>query len=128
MKYLEELKALNFPKDQFAIFGSGPLAIRGMRDNADIDIIVTDELWNELMEKYPENFANGYEIKFGNISAINDWKPWFEDNNELISGADVIDGVRFVSLENVLKWKKALNREKDQKDIKILEDYLEKFN
>jgi len=44
MKYLDELKSLNLPKDKFAIFGSGPLAIRNMRENKDIDIIVNREL------------------------------------------------------------------------------------
>jgi len=35
--YLEELKKLNFPPGQYAIYGSGPLAVRGLRKNGDID-------------------------------------------------------------------------------------------
>ncbi|MFH1291164.1 MAG: hypothetical protein ABIH79_01240 [archaeon] len=33
-KQLAELKKLNLPKDKFAIFGSGPLAINGIRDTS----------------------------------------------------------------------------------------------
>ena len=40
MRYLDEVKRLNLPKDKFAIFGSGPIAIRGLREARDIDLIV----------------------------------------------------------------------------------------
>ncbi|GAF93599.1 unnamed protein product, partial [marine sediment metagenome] len=53
MKYLDELKRLDLPKDKYAIFGSGPLAIRGLRENRDLDIIVKPELWEKLVNEYP---------------------------------------------------------------------------
>lgn len=53
-KQLAELKKLNLPKDKYAIFGSGPLAINGIRDSDDIDIIVKSEVWDELAKKYPK--------------------------------------------------------------------------
>ena len=43
-KQLAELKKLNLPNDKYAVFGSGPLAIYGIRDSEDIDIIVKSEL------------------------------------------------------------------------------------
>jgi hypothetical protein len=51
---LEELKKLNFPKDKYAVFGSGPLAIRNIRETFDLDVIVKQDLFNELWDKYPE--------------------------------------------------------------------------
>ena len=53
MDHLNELKTLDFPQDKFAIFGSGPMAIRGIRESHDIDIIVKYDLWDELEHKYP---------------------------------------------------------------------------
>ena len=40
LKYIDELKALKLPVGQYAIFGSGPLAIRNLKAASDIDIIV----------------------------------------------------------------------------------------
>lgn len=126
-KQLAELKKLNLPKNEFAIFGSGPLAIRGIKDADDLDIIVKPKLWKMLAKKYPVKDAT-YErevwIEIGNIDILKNWKPWFEDSDKLIEEADIIDGVRFVKLEHVISWKKSFNRDKDQVDIKSTENYL----
>ena len=50
MKYLDELAKLGLPKYQFAIFGSGPMGIRGLRECDDLDIIVKPDLWNKLKD------------------------------------------------------------------------------
>ncbi|MBU4381382.1 hypothetical protein L6255_02740 [Candidatus Parcubacteria bacterium] len=47
---LEELDKLNLPKDQYAITSSGSLAIRGIREANDLDIIVTPKVWKELLQ------------------------------------------------------------------------------
>jgi len=44
MKYLNELKELNLPKESFAVFGSGPMAVRDMREINDLDLIVKSDL------------------------------------------------------------------------------------
>jgi hypothetical protein len=121
--FLEELKKLGFPPEKFAIFGSGPMAVRGLRDVNDIDIIVKDDIWAVLLKDHTPAEKNG-EIKIGNISIFNQLKPWFDDINPLIDTADVIDGIKYVRLEYLIKWKKIMNREKDQKDIKLIEEYL----
>ncbi len=121
-RLLEELKKLNLSADQFAIFGSAPMAVRNIRDVDDFDLIVKPELWNELCKKY-ENVDNKV-IHIGKIDVFRQWKPWFDDIIPLIDTADIIDGIRYVKLDYLLKWKKAMNREKDQKDIKLINDFL----
>ena len=54
--YLAELKALNLPLGHYAIFGSGPLAVRGIREAADLDIIVSESLWKELLPKHEKSW------------------------------------------------------------------------
>jgi len=66
MKYLEELKTIALPADQFAVFGSGPLAIRGWRENDDLDLIVLERQWQELIKKYEP--ISDKEIKIGHVS------------------------------------------------------------
>lgn len=121
-RFKEELEKLNLPKDKFAIFGSGPLVIRGIRESQDIDILVKAELWEELEKKYPKEKED--LIKIGNIEIFKDWKPWFEDKNKLIDDSDIIKGFRFVKLKYTIKWKELYNREKDREDIRLIKKYL----
>lgn len=123
---LEELKYLHLPTDQFAIFGSGPLGIRQLRESKDLDLVVKPELWERLAKKYPTKKEKNF-ITIGRIEIFRDWRPWFDDVNPLLDGADLIDGFRFVQLKYVLRLKKAMNREKDKKDIELIERYQSRF-
>jgi hypothetical protein len=124
IKYLEELKNLNFPEDKFAIFGSGCLAIKNIRENNDIDIIAKRDLWEELIKKYPElNDKNNIEI--GNVE-VAESVPYVESIDQLIDDADIIEGVRFVKMNEILEWKKKMGREKDLKDVQLVLDWKNK--
>ncbi|MBI1999232.1 MAG: hypothetical protein HYS74_01080 [Parcubacteria group bacterium] len=52
MKYLDELKKLRLHCGEYAVFGSGPLAIRGLVENTDIDLVVSGDLWGKLNKEY----------------------------------------------------------------------------
>jgi predicted nucleotidyltransferase len=125
VELIKEITKLRLPKDKFAVFGSGPLMIRGIRDANDIDIIVKKSLWTELVWTHP---SKKNAIQLGKIVEVyKDWVPIWDNNpgiDILIDTADVIEGVRFVKLEHVLSWKTARGQEKDLKDIKLIEDYL----
>lgn len=127
-QYLEELKKLNLPKGKYAIFGSGPLVIRGMRDAHDLDVIVKDDVYHELCSQYPAHVTttpvNGIQI--GNLEIGNTWLDESSQVDEMIDSAEIIDDFPFVKLEYVLEWKKKMRREKDLKDIQLIEEYLKK--
>ncbi len=124
----QKLKELNLPRGKFAVFGSGPMAVRGLRECRDLDIIVTEDVF----DKYKE--VSGWEMKElqsgesylenNNIEFYKDWSPGKWDVQKLINEAEIIDDLPFVKLEEILKWKNILRREKDLADIKLLEDYL----
>lgn len=120
---LSELKKLDLPKDGFAVFGSGPLAVRGLRETDDLDLIARAGLWDQLARTHK---PNGVEIRIGNISVYRDWKPWFDEPDVLIDTADLIDGIRYVNLGYAIQCKKARGREKDMKDVAIIEDFLKR--
>jgi hypothetical protein len=42
----------------------------------------------------------------------------------LIRNAEIIDGVPFIKLDELIKFKKALGRDKDKKDVELIEQYL----
>lgn len=132
-KLLEQLKKMKLPKDAYAIFGSGPIGIRDIRDTHDLDIIVSDELFEEIksdssyINKSFEINGRSVEMYYKNgIEIYNKWGPGEWDTNKIIQSAEIIDGMPFASLDMVIKWKKIAGREKDLEDIKLIEEYMNK--
>jgi len=122
MKYLDELKKLNLPKDKYAIFGSGPIAIRDIRKSKDIDVVVKDDLYKELLRKHKE-FKPG-QIKIGNIEIFAPQNTAIDNPEKVIDRAEIIEGFKFIRLDDLIKWKQKLGRPKDLKDIQLIKDYL----
>lgn len=122
LPYLDELKQLNLPSKQYAIFGSGPLAIRGIREARDIDVLVKKDLWDSLAKIYPPNEkSNGLII--GHVELFSQWEPFDVNVDQLIDTAEIIEGLPFVRMEYVIEWKKHVGREKDKKDLELIEEY-----
>ncbi len=125
----QKVKELKLPTGKYVLFGSAPLAIRGLRDCHDIDILVTEDLWNAYKEKNWEikttSLGSPFLCKDG-VEMGKDWKPGQWDVAQLIGEAEIIDGLPFVKLGDVLEWKKMMGREKDLEDIKIIEKFLQR--
>ena len=130
IKYLDELSNLHLPKKKYVIFGSGPLAIRNIRENSDLDILVTCDLWDELAKKYTITKKNERpdSIYIGNVQILKiNYKNWgqkFPDMNILIKDSEIINGVPFTKLEYLLICKKLMDGEKHLKDISLIEKLL----
>ena len=122
VKYLDELLSLDFPVEKYVIFGSGPLAVWGIRDNEDIDVVVIPDYWDQLAEKYQSDGDNC--IVIGNVSIYRDLLPFSDDASKIIENAEMIDGLPFARLEYVIQFKKMMGREKDIKDIELIEAFL----
>ena len=127
----EKVKELNLPFGKYVIVGSGMLDALGIRPASDIDIAVTKDLAEELKEDNTWQKEEHYDQTFlqKNIFTIIpklNWEKYDITTEEAIKSALVINGIPFMSLEHILKFKKALNREKDIKDIKLLEEMLSK--
>ena len=123
---LQQVRKLGLPTGSFAVFGSGPMAAAGLRDVNDLDLIVTPDLWADLAVKYPVSDLpdDGHLIEIGDIEIYDSWSPPMGDLTKLIEGANVIEGIRFVRLEVVERWKQKRNKEKDRNDLRLLEEHL----
>jgi len=126
---IQKLLSLNLPSGDFAVFGSGPIFAHGLKDSLrDLDLIARGAAWEKA--KMLGNVEET-KLKFGEvvlfdeeISVFNGWFPAGKWNiDELIDSAEVIEGIRFVRLEEVLKWKRMRNAPKDAEHIRLIEEY-----
>jgi hypothetical protein len=128
MKYFKELvaelKALDLKIGEFAVFGSGPMAVRGIRDVHDLDIIVKKDLWKELLKKYPLSLSScGNYLKIGNIEVYKDWIGFSGKTDKIINSAQIIKKIPYIQLKYVIEWKEKMKRKKDLKDLELIEKY-----
>jgi hypothetical protein len=72
LKRLEILNMLNFLKDQYVNWERGPLAIRGLRDARDIDLVVSKALWMDLRQKHALEVPKKDKIHIDEIIADGD--------------------------------------------------------
>lgn len=128
----ENLKKLNLPADQFVVVSSGALSVRGIRDSEDIDVIVTESLWNQMIKEYSVGInsfgVQNLELE-NDIEILNPTQSIFGNSKvisreEIFEKADIFDGVKFINLDHLKKIKKELGREKDLKDVALIDDYL----
>src|SRR5271157_4446847 len=102
-RFLEQLSLLErlvLPSNQYLIFGSGPLAIRAIRESKDIDLLVSKELWNQLKQKHPPSTSR--LIPIGNIEIWNDCMNLTGRIDEMIAHPDIIEGFPFMTLPDTI--------------------------
>jgi len=133
MNIIEKAKELNFPEGEYIIVGSGPLEALGIRHASDIDIAVTPKLlerlratgdWEEEV-KYGKTFLKKEKI---DIIPQLSWDEYPTSTEEAIDSAMIIDGIYFMNLKELRKFKEALGREKDFADIALIDAYLEEHS
>ncbi len=135
MDIIQEIQNLNFSADQYIVVGSGPMAVRDLKDSHDIDIVVTPELFEQCKEGGWEQMPWTYSGKEGQIYLkkgivelyldvnAGEFHPTFQ---ELQSRADVMQDIPFASLGDIVQFKRAYNRPKHNEDIQKIEEYLKK--
>lgn len=133
-KLFSTFKELSLPLGQYAITSSGVLGVRHLREMGDIDVIVDAKLWDILARKYgiiKEKGIQKIALAEGLIEAFGEHS--FDHQNlddrvmptvtERIAAAEIIDGLAFESLEHVIYFKQLMAREKDLKDILLIETW-----
>jgi len=130
VNHINKFRRLKYPKNEMLVIGSGVLALLGLKKNKDLDFWATENVIRKL-SKDP-NFIKMkskldakpiYESKDKTIEIAGTLPP-FKNIKEHLKRAIIVYGIHFQSPKDVLKWKKYMNRPKDQEDIKALEHYL----
>lgn len=127
MLLFDQLRQLNLPPQGYAVFGSGPLFVRGIIPSVnDVDVICREEVWNIVsrignVEYLPEYGVSIVTLADGAITFGTKWGIGDFDIDELIATAEIIDGLPFVGLEHVIRYKKIRSSEKDLLHLAALE-------
>lgn len=122
---LAVLRELNLPTGDYAVFGSGPLIVRGIVEATnDLDVITRGAAWEAVLRIGTlGTFDDGnpcVHILDGRITFGTTWKYGRFDLDELIDTAETIDGLPFVRLEHVVTYKQAAGRPKDLEHLTAL--------
>ena len=121
----EFVRGLALPAGDYAIFGSGPLIVRGIvAATNDLDIITRGPAW-EAVRRLGETtaFDDGHpcvSLLGGRVTFGTTWKYGSFDLDRLIDSAETIDGLPFVRLEHVSEYKRAAGRPKDLAHLRAL--------
>lgn len=131
MDILNEIRKLDLPAGQFIVVGGGSLAVRGIRETRDLDIVVLPEVFEMLVAQgWPldaeyENKWSRKRIKRGLTEIYPDLflekQNRYLDIKELIAQADIIAGIPFQPLQHLRMCKLEATREKDIKDVELID-------
>ncbi len=122
----EYVPKLNLPKNDYVLFGSLPmLAYEIIQQVNDIDLLANNKAWDYAKTLAPIAVsAKGHEvIQIGDVEIYNEWMGM--DVDGIIARAVFIEGLPYATLEDVLYYKKILNRPKDQEHIRLIQEYLQ---
>lgn len=127
LRCMDTLKKLNIPKDDFVIYGSAPMVLRGLKEkNNDLDVLVKDSLWENLSVKYPNNI-NGDYIDIEGVSFTHTGMNFLGETEDIINNSEIIDGYHILSLAETKKWKEKVGGERHLNDARIIDDYFDKL-
>ena len=123
---IAKVKSLSFPAGAFVVFGSAPMALAGLREAQDIDLLVSESLFQQCKEHgWKELYKSEKDrpLVKDDFEAHHDWdfSSYHPTLEQLLTRAVIIDGVPFASLQDVRSWKEASGRPKDLADIELID-------
>jgi hypothetical protein len=131
LEIIEKVKALQLPEGEYLVFGACPLAVAGLRETGDIDMLVSTGVLKDLEKRgWVQIYKDEDDKPFTHdiFEAHDSWNfdGYTRTLDELLKTADIVDGIPFASLQDVRAWKLASARPKDLRDIELIDTYLAK--
>lgn len=128
-RLIRQVLDLRMPPGEYALAGSAPLYAHGLRSRlGDVDVVARGAAWRiaqqfEKPVRAPSGIGRVVRLGGGEIEIFDRWVAPEWPIDSLIDEAEVIEGIRFVSLRDSLAWKQYLHRAKDAADIRLLQAY-----
>ncbi len=133
--FKNELIKVGLNSDNTVVIGSGILDVLNLRESGDIDVVVTEEKYKELLNdhRFKKEKKRGKElITDGLLEIQTSWtvigKAW--EFNDLLNRSAIIDGVRYNTVQFLLDAKRywiasGEARQKDIDDVRLMEQYID---
>lgn len=123
---VERIDRLKLPKDQFVVAGGAIMGVLNLREVSVIDLVVSNEVYNQFAQKphwreYPLGTGKMVLTHHG----INLMRSWYGRTIGMIKKGGVFElqGVNFMSIDQLIECKQNLGRRKDQSDIALLHSH-----
>ncbi len=131
MDIFSEIKKLHLNPNEFIVVGGGILCALGIRDTNDIDLIVDKKIYNKFREQgdwIEKKWPKGQPTLSKGIYDVG--IDWSDDQkvytfNGLRNNSVIIQGISFVSLETLKEWKLNKGREKDKRDVELINKFID---
>lgn len=122
------LRSLELPTSDYAVFGSGPLIVRGIIEATnDLDVISRGRAWKRALSLGDlVSLPDGDRIVSCFDGAVTVGRSWAYGDfaiDELINTAEIIDRLPFVRLEHVVTYKEIAGRPKDLVHLGLLAEH-----
>jgi len=120
------LRRMRLPDGDYAVFGSGPLIVRGwVSGTNDLDVICRGDAWAQACAGGKVSHDPRYDVRLashcrGRLTFGTRWGIGNFDVDELIDTAELIHGLPFVRLRHVIAYKEL---RRSPKDLLHLEQY-----
>lgn len=121
----DSLRVLDLNEGEYAVFGSGTLAIRGLIDDpADLDVLCRGDAWEkvsglgEMVELDDGNYIaslDGGLLTFGRT-----WAFGNSEIDEMIDTAEWIEGLPFVRIPHVVAYKQHRQSDRDIAHLELI--------
>lgn len=119
------VKALELPSNEFVVIGSGLLDALDLREASDIDLVASKSLFDTLQSG--GQFRHEVRRSVHDVLLAPDveiWRDWGKSYEAIARQALSVEGIRFAAPELIIEKKRERGTEKDLRDIKLLEEYL----
>lgn len=124
-----QLRELELPEDDYVIFGSAPLAVRGIIPAVnDLDVVCRGSAWEAVCalsapERDPRWNVELVELQDGRLTFGTEWAIGSVSVDELIDTAERIAKLPFARLEWVEAYKRLSGRPKDLEHLRALDEW-----
>lgn len=118
VQLLRRLDELNYDRNEYWLAAGGAMVFYGFREETgDVDLGCTKRMADQLEAAgCPMKLLADGTRKFTPMPDVEIFEEWIADR------AEMHDGVPVVSVEGLIEMKRALGREKDLRDIRLIEE------
>ena len=119
---IEILNAFPYDREDYWVVAGGAMVLYGIREQThDIDLGCSQRMADSLeQDGFLQGFSENGRRRFRYGGQIEIFENWLSDS--VIS----VEGIPVVSLRGLIEMKQELGREKDLKDIRLINEYLNK--